>query len=517
MRVTYSVQSILEQELTLEQECYISKLWLPQKIQVQTDSDFDTTEVSTTQPMWVFYIGGERVSFNFSDVSSPHLLKLIKYCCTNLISTGRVLRSTEFTTIKECLLSVKLTFIEYQKKLELHSSNDNDRYFFDLKSLTRLLCQLEFPGFSLDNLEDLAFIPIPNHFNPFLKYQDIENSFPSALKSQISHSIVEKSKNVDAISTSELHDIVILGLCYFTGMRQIQLAKLAVNSFSIDTKNDTSELIRYSLEVPYAKQTKITSEKIKIALPMELGLIINEYIKRNSLEPNDRFIQFNTNLSSQINNALQRSLLSIQSNETQSAVAKREHILPRLTVVDFRHNVGHSLAMSGASADEIAYIMGHSSTIAAAHYIMATPELAMIKSKALGNNPVWQNMVNLLITGYTVEQSQWTGKTVSGTLGGELHIRVGGCDRVNEECHLAKVRSCYGCFYFRPFSELRKHRAVLRCVDKELIEIIDISEKSGNSRNPAIATLANIKLEVQMVINRLKGGGVDEESERQPK
>src|SRR5690606_15591681 len=73
--------------------------------------------------------------------------------------------------------------------------------------------------------------------------------------------------------------------------------------------------------------------------------------------------------------------------------------LPRLTAYDFRHHVGHSLAMSGASADHIARILGHSSTVVARHYIAATPELAVIKQKALGENAAYQEMMGMILTG----------------------------------------------------------------------------------------------------------------------
>ncbi|MXD47192.1 tyrosine-type recombinase/integrase, partial [Escherichia coli] len=75
------------------------------------------------------------------------------------------------------------------------------------------------------------------------------------------------------------------------------------------------------------------------------------------------------------------------------AVSCGEAALPSITSTDLRHNVGHSLAMQGASAEEIAHILGHSSLVVAKHYIRATPALALIRAKALGSNPVWQNMV----------------------------------------------------------------------------------------------------------------------------
>ncbi len=46
----------------------------------------------------------------------------------------------------------------------------------------------------------------------------------------------------------------------------------------------------------------------------------------------------------------------------------------------------------GGSAEEIAHILGHTSLTVAKYYILATPALALIRAKALGTNPVWQNM-----------------------------------------------------------------------------------------------------------------------------
>ncbi len=63
--------------------------------------------------------------------------------------------------------------------------------------------------------------------------------------------------------------------------------------------------------------------------------------------------------------------------------------------------------MHGVSAEEIAHILGHSSVVVAKHYILATPALALIRAKALGSNPVWQNMVAMMLTGKLVPSKEW--------------------------------------------------------------------------------------------------------------
>lgn len=85
------------------------------------------------------------------------------------------------------------------------------------------------------------------------------------------------------------------------------------------------------------------------------------------------------------------------------------------------------------------------------HYILATPALALIRAKALGTNPVWQNMVAMMLTGELVPSKEWQGRRVVGMVGDRLHYEIGGCARADEECPFCEVRCCYGCLYYRPF------------------------------------------------------------------
>ncbi|EPM4837015.1 TPA: hypothetical protein N3C02_003572 [Vibrio parahaemolyticus] len=151
-------------------------------------------------------------------------------------------------------------------------------------------------------------------------------------------------------------------------------------------------------------------------------------------------------------------------------------------------------------------VLGQTTTVAAQYYIMSTPELALLKHKSLGQNPVWKDMMGLLLTGYLIGESEWSGKTVSGMLKGKLILRIGGCSRKQDKCHLAKVRSCYGCFYFRPFNCLSKHQTVLEVITNELLELVKTSHDAGNRNNPLVDSATQTKNEIEMVINRLKGG-----------
>ncbi|MEW9771484.1 hypothetical protein AB3H39_11675 [Escherichia coli] len=90
--------------------------------------------------------------------------------------------------------------------------------------------------------------------------------------------------------------------------------------------------------------------------------------------------------------SLKKMLFRFSPQEIQEAVKNDDYQLPVYTASLFRHNVGHSMAMSGASAPEIAYILGQSSYVVADRYIAATPELADIREAALGQrrNTPWR-------------------------------------------------------------------------------------------------------------------------------
>lgn len=306
-----------------------------------------------------------------------------------------------------------------------------------------------------------------------------------------------------SFSHSEVRNAAILGLAYVTGARPAQLARLAVKDVRIDTRNQESGLIRYSVFLPYAKQRRVTTERLFLAIPPEIGELIMNYTVRYKKNPEDKLFDFSVSAPHYVSQAINQAILNFCPPEYQAAVACGEAALPTIIPTDLRHNVGHSLAMQGASAEEIAHVLGHTSLAVAKYYIMATPALALIRAKALGSNPVWQNMVAMMLTGELVDSAHWKGHPVVGLVGDELHDKIGGCSRNSSTCPFSEVRSCYGCLYYRPFTD-GEHQALLECVKKEVDELIAISDGVGNSRNPLILIHETTQFEIESVIARCR-------------
>lgn len=359
--------------------------------------------------------------------------------------------------------------------------------------------------FNLEDYDDLEFVPRP-YLEHWGVYQEIDNILDPLEKNMICNGLFEMAsllRDGKSFSHSEVRNAAILGLAYVTGARPVQLARLAVKDVRIDTRNQESGLIRYSVFLPYAKQRRVTTERLFLAIPPEIGELIMNYTVRYKKNPEDKLFDFSVSAPHYVSQAINQAILNFCPPEYQAAVACGEAALPTITPTDLRHNVGHSLAMQGASAEEIAHVLGHTSLAVAKYYIMATPALALIRAKALGSNPVWQNMVAMMLTGELVDSAHWKGHPVVGLVGDELHDKIGGCSRNSSTCPFSEVRSCYGCLYYRPFTD-GEHQALLECVKKEVDELIAISDGVGNSRNPLILIHETTQFEIESVIARCR-------------
>ncbi|MEI7239998.1 site-specific integrase [Pectobacterium brasiliense] len=484
----------------------ILELNIPERIYLKTAMEFDDRYIINAGNKWEFYYAGSRryLLFKQDDVSN----KLIKYICFKYASTRFPTRLPTLYlgwkhTIEHCCEHAKFSFATLRSFLE--KDDIDSGVFYSVLFGLKILCAETFPGFTIDNYEDLEFIPRP-HSNSWGIYQEIDNVLDPLEKNMISKSLFEMGSDIrdgKLYQLKALLNAAILGLTYVTGARPVQLAKLAVRDFRIDTHSLDTGLIRYSILLPYAKQRHVTTERLFLAIPPEIGGLILHYIERSQLAPDDKLFEMGYSAPKFVSNAINCSILSFSPPDYQAAVTRGEAAESIITPTDLRHNVGHSLAMQGASAEEIAHILGHSSLVAAKHYILATPSLALIRAKALGVNPVWQNMVAMMLTGKLTSAQEWQGYRVTGVIGDQLHYDIGGCSRIDGKCPFCEVRCCYGCLYYRPFTD-GDHQAVLDSVIKEVDELTTISDSVGNARNPLISIHETTQFEIQSVIARCR-------------
>lgn len=497
---------------TPEQVEFINSMTLPSVMDITQASEFDTLYVQTKSDRWEYVrLGCTHIEIFDLDVLSNKMLKWLSTIHTE--SHMAPLGTKRFSILKKLIREFdSFSFLDFKQRLEVLAKSISADEYYLLKSASYSLIRHGFPGFDIDDEETLNRVATPNVTDPFLRYQEVEDTMPTHFKNLIANRLVEfgTDEGLRSLAVKDLKNLCVLGLSFAIGPRPQQFAMLKGWSVKLIAANHKTALKLYEVAVPLAKQPTVPVDLPKVNLSQEIGALLDEYKHRFNIGDDDALFPYagdvNNALSREIHKALNDALLFIQPDDVKEKIRLKKMHRPMYTAYDFRHNIGHSMAMAGASAEEIAMVLGQTTTVAAQYYIMSTPELALLKHKALGQNPVWKDMMGLLLTGYLTDESKWSGKTVSSMLKGKLLHRIGGCNRLQDKCHLALVRSCYGCFYFRPFKSLNKHETVLEVITQELFELVKTSQDAGQHNNPLIDAATQAKNEVEMVINRLKGG-----------
>lgn len=506
---------------------------LPPRLFLMNATEFDDQFLSLTPNDWRYRFSGENKAIlfasgkNFRALSSSPI-KLIKHLTVEFIKENSASSADRFAVdfakvfaelevVSRESLIAKLQ--ELVAKVDRNQS-DNSYFYYTLYALRKLDRGSFFKSTgNKGDLEDLL-LEVPRPRNPnWGRYQNLDLVIPDEVSLMIENGVqlwasrlcpkletkeakikhLEKVKKVVKIDV--LMDCVITGIVYYVGARPVQIGKIAGGDFVVDTMNEHG--MRYSLLVPYAKKSKLTIDRVRIAVPEELGKLIILYKYLEQIGGEDPLFPTKLASKSMVDKSIKNMLLKFSPKEIQEAVNNEGYKLPVYTASLFRHNVGHSMAMNGASAAEIAYILGHSNYVVADKYIAATPEVADIREMALGRNPVFKNMIALALTGNLVHSTEWKGRRVAASIGDKLHHHIGGCNYEENICPFSQGRGCYGCLYFIPFTD-GKHEEALDSFFDEIDEIRHVADDTGQVHHPLMTELVRRKGHVVQVIARIK-------------
>ncbi|MBE8127103.1 site-specific integrase [Photobacterium damselae subsp. piscicida] len=518
---------------TPQQIQWIEDIELPPRLFLKNATEFDDQFLSLAPSDWRYRFSGENKTIlfasgkNFRALSSSSI-KLLKHLTVeyikensassaNWFAQGLARIFAELESVSRESLIAKL--LELVAKVD-RNSLDNSHFYHTLYAL-RTLERGKFFKSTGDkgDLEDLL-LEVPRPRNPnWGRYQNLDLVIPDEVSLMIENGVQRwasklcpkletkeaKIKHLDkvkrAIKINALRDCIIIGIVYYLGARPVQIGDMARGDYVVDTMNLYG--MRYSLLVPYAKKSKLTIDRVRIAVPEELGKLITLYKYLEQI--GEEAPLFPTKLASKVrvDKSIKNMLLKFSPKEIQEAVVNAGYELPVYPASLFRHNVGHSMAMNGASAAEIAYILGHSNYTVANKYIAATPEMADIREMALGRNPVFKNMIALALTGNLVHSTEWNGRRVAASIGGKLHHHIGGCNYEENICPFSQGRGCYGCLYFMPFTN-GKHKEVLNSLFDEIDEVRHIADDTGQVHHPLMTELVRRKDHVIQVMARIE-------------
>ncbi|EEX1162622.1 site-specific integrase [Escherichia coli] len=519
-------------QFTKEQLEWIENIQFPTRLFLISATEFDDRYLYLHDD-WRYRFSGNNVAILFSTGKcfcdlSPVSLKLLKYLTIAYINENSASVADKFsqfvaTTFKQIEVITRESLIEKMQMLVAKTEqnhSDSSQFYYTLYAL-RKLDRSGFFGSKDDSneLEDLLLeVPRPRN-NNWVRYQNLDLVIPEEVCLMIENGIqrwasklcpkidVEENKKIHletvkkTIKIDTLRDCIIIGILYYIGARPLQIGKLSGGDFIVDTENKYG--MRYSVLVPYAKKSKLTIDRVRVAIPEELGKLILLYKYLVGIGDTDPMFSIIVSSTKMVEASLKKMLFRFSPQEIQEAVRNDDYQLPVYTASLFRHNVGHSMAMSGASAPEIAYILGQSSYVVADRYIAATPEMADIREAALGRNPVFKNMMALMLTGNLVHSSEWEGRNVAGSIGGQLHYHLGGCNYEEDMCPFAQGRGCYGCLYFKPFID-GNHKKVFLSLNDEIQNVRDVADDAGVLNHPLLKELVRRKQHVNQVMARIE-------------
>ncbi|UNM97113.1 site-specific integrase [Ignatzschineria rhizosphaerae] len=496
----FFLNSAIALDLTQDQRDFLILSAIPTNLKL-ISRDFDSEYVETNVDVWRIKYSGRSYLFKF-DLKDTYKNKFLKWVTSSILKVHSIsygyacyLALTKFLLSDSTQISFSSTLCYLQSETVL----ENTKIYYPLKRVISFLIESEFPEFPLEALFELESIPKPK-LKDWEYYYQFDIKIKPDLKRFIRNAILNLVQDLSKLSYEEIIYLSTLVVCYESGLRPFQLFNLKMQDFK-------KHNMFFELDVSSQKISSKRKKKQVVSLSSEAGKILEELVNRRLLIPfeTDQLLQISpltpmiqTDSHYYLNSALK--LIQKKCNSQNS-----DDHLPIISAYDFRHNVGHSLAMSGASADEIAYMLGHNSTVVARHYISATPEIAILKQKALGENNAYLDMMGLIMTGDITTEDKWTTEKVSGSIALSLVTGIGGCGA--ESCHFIPVRACYGCSNFYPFRDA-DHNHVKNLLKEEVKLLMDLSDNTGQaSRNPIINEYEQTIFEVDSVITRCQKQG----------
>jgi integrase len=177
----------------------------------------------------------------------------------------------------------------------------------------------------------------------------------------------------------------------------------------------------------------------------------------------------------------------------------------RITAYDLRHTLAQRMVDAGASQEELAAAMGHSSLKTGLVYFQASANQAELVNKALGASEIYQAVIKIAERKF-IDHDELASLRGDKQVGGVPHgipiSGIGGCSSGQSSCPYNPISACYGCPKFMPVRDMPLHEQVLK--DFRSIVLFFKNGGHGDMNSPAYLQLQRTIAEVQAVIEELR-------------
>ncbi len=179
------------------------------------------------------------------------------------------------------------------------------------------------------------------------------------------------------------------------------------------------------------------------------------------------------------------------------------------TPTDLRHSGAMRLVDAGASAEELAEFMGHSSLETGMIYYDSSATQAQRVNEALGISETYRHVAKYGTSNFISPEELRRLKgddQIAGVPHGIPIAGIGACKTGQPACKFNPVTACYGCPKFIPVSDVKIHTEALRSF-REVVNFFHSSSRAEND-NPAFLQLKRTISDVQGVISDLEENNV---------
>ncbi|MBX3253505.1 MAG: tyrosine-type recombinase/integrase [Chitinophagaceae bacterium] len=464
-----------------------------------------TADLQMESDVWSFLANGERTKINWSKLTHlsnqmKEVLKGFIFSQINRVASSYI-KSSHVELLKYLNKNEELCTLPWRwEDLNYHIGSESflikGRLFYCLKAFYKWGIDRGLFGFEndlYDLLSEIKLGKLNSYSKVYLRQTTIDLEKINNLRKFVS---VENEK-LNFISRKELTEVILLQLCLELAPRPSQIFNLNNNDLividGIKEKYCTLNLPMSKKRNPIIVEKRV--RKITNSLSDKIAkLIVLNQASFNIQEDGALFIS---------ERGRRMSANSIMIMISKCLKSKAGFELDESTII-LRHYLAQSLADQGASAEVIAELLGHNSTLPARAYIAATPKIAEIKTKALGKSNSYKNIIEMLNTGKLISRMDvQKAKWVKGLIGTQYIGDIGSCS-LEKACPKNPVFSCYTCKKFNPFKD-GEHEKVLHGLEENAQFFIDTGEKKKDIQfNRTITQLEETIVAVKNIITYIK-------------
>ncbi len=302
----------------------------------------------------------------------------------------------------------------------------------------------------------------------------------------------------EGVQADDLRAGSVLLTSYQHAFRPLQIAKLRRQDVHVYPAEADGPVIHAAFET--VKQRWSTPPRaLARSFKREWSFMLAAFIQYRDAHP----VEFRGNGCSIANDSffgLSRKSISHLIRE------KTEGILGRTrSANELRHTAAQRMADAGATKEELAEFLGHSSLETGLIYFDQSPTQAARLNKALALSPIYSAIVEVARTG-SIDKAALLGlpadRQVMGCPHGIPIAGIGACELGQSLCAKNPVLSCYGCRKFLPVADAAVHRCVLESLRPVVRFFFDASREEAQM--PAYGQLTRTLAAVEEVIKSVE-------------